>query len=71
MENKEKVKSPELGMKVYHNQIYKGKELVEIVGIRKHEVELEGDYSGGTHNVKQKGWFPIKGLTKQQATTRF
>ena len=52
----------ELGKKVYHEAIYNGKELMEIVGIRKTEVELEGDYSGGTHNVIQSSWMPIDGL---------
>ena len=27
-----------------------------MVGIRKETVEIEGDWSGGTHNVCQKGW---------------
>lgn len=35
---------------------------MKIVGIRETEVELEGDFSGGTHNVVQKSWLPIKGL---------
>jgi len=52
----------ELGQKVYHRAIYNGKELMEIVGIRKNEVELEGDYSGGTHNVCQKSWMPVDGV---------
>ena len=52
----------QLGTKVYHKDIYYGKELMEVVGIRKEEVELEGDFSGGTHNVCQKDWFNIKGL---------
>jgi hypothetical protein len=51
-----------IGKKVYHNEIYNGKELMEIVGIRKDTVELEGDYSGGTHNVCQKDWMPVEGL---------
>lgn len=52
----------ELGQKVYHKDIYNGKELMEIVGIRKHQVELQGDYSGGTHNVCQKDWMSIEGI---------
>jgi hypothetical protein len=31
-------------------------EQFEVVGIRENEVELEGDWSGGTHNVCQRGW---------------
>lgn len=51
-----------LNQKVYHKKIYNGKELMKIVGIREKEVELEGDWSGGTHNVCQKAWMPISGL---------
>ena len=35
---------------------------MKIVGIRENEVELEGDYSGGTHNVCQTDWLPIEGV---------
>ena len=28
----------------------------KIVGIRKDQVEIEGDFSGGTHNVRQRDW---------------
>lgn len=62
MTKKEEVLKPELGMKVFHERIYNGKELMKVVGIRETEVELEGDYSGGTHLVNQKDWLPIKGL---------
>ena len=27
-----------------------------VVGIRKNTTEIQGDFSGGTHNVNQKGW---------------
>ena len=27
-----------------------------VVGIRADEIEIEGDFSGGTHNVRQKDW---------------
>ncbi len=47
---------------VYHSEIYGGKEQMKIVGLRENEVELEGDYSGGTHNTVGRQWFPIKGL---------
>lgn len=59
---KEPVHFPELKMKVYHESIYNGKELMTIVGIREHEVELQGDFSGGTHNVIEKDWLPLQGL---------
>lgn len=42
---------------VYVEGVYKGKEPFKIVGIRQDQVELEGDFSGGTHNVIQKDWF--------------
>lgn len=31
----------------------------EVVGIRKDEIEIKGDFSGGTHNVCQVDWVPI------------
>ena len=62
MTEKEIVTRPSLGMKVFHEKIYDGREMMEIVGIRKTEVELEGDFSGGTHLVTQKDWLPIEGL---------
>jgi len=59
---REPLLQPQLGMDVFHEKIYDGKECMKVVGIRVGEVELEGDYSGGTHNVIQKDWLPIKGL---------
>jgi hypothetical protein len=56
-----------LGMTVYHKDIYWGKESMKVVGIRENEVELEGDYSGGTHNVCQKDWVSIEGLLFEKA----
>lgn len=41
---------------VYSDKIHKGKEPMKVVGIRENEIELQGDYSGGTHLVDQKGW---------------
>lgn len=55
-----------IGLKVYHRDIYHGKELMEIVGIRKTTVELEGDWSGGTHLVCQSDWMPIDGVIFQE-----
>lgn len=54
-----------LGQKARHHKLYDGKETFEIVGIRKDEVELEGDFSGGTHKVVQKDWVPKEGLILQ------
>lgn len=34
-------------------------EVFTVVGIRENELELEGDWSGGTHNVSQRSWVPI------------
>jgi len=42
---------------VYVEGLYDGKEPFKIVGIRENQIELEGDFSGGTHNVTQKDWF--------------
>jgi hypothetical protein len=42
---------------VYVESVYKGHEPFKVVGIRETQVELEGDFSGGTHNVCQKDWF--------------
>lgn len=56
----------ELGLKIYHKDLYDGKEPLEIVGIRKNEVELEGDFSGGNHNICQKSWFPIEGIIMRE-----
>lgn len=42
---------------VYVEGLYHGHEPFKIVGIREDQVELEGDFSGGTHNVRQKDWF--------------
>jgi hypothetical protein len=52
-----------LGDIVYHRQVYSHREALKIVGIREHELELEGDYSG-MHNIIQKQWMPIKGVSR-------
>ena len=36
--------------------LYNHSEVFKVVGIREMELELEGDWSGGTHNVNQTGW---------------
>lgn len=56
-----------LHQKVYHKEIYDGKEQMIITGMKvdtkgKVMVELEGDYSGGTHNVCQREWYCSDGL---------
>jgi hypothetical protein len=62
MTKREPLLKPELDMKVFHEEIYDGNELMTVVGIRKDSVELEGDYSGGTNRTIGKEWFPITGL---------
>ncbi len=47
-----------LGYKVTTD--YYEKEVFEVVGIRKDELELRGDWSGGTHSVDQTSWYPIE-----------
>ena len=42
-----------LGDKVYH-QVDQAP--FEVIGIRATTVEIEGDFSGGTHNIIQKSW---------------
>ena len=61
----------ELFKKVYHRDIYWGQEQMTIVGIRANEVELQGDYSGGTHNVSQRDWLPIEGLLEDKPEFKF
>ena len=48
-------------MEVYHQDIYCGNEALTVVGIRKDQVELKGDYSGvGLDNSC--GWLPLNGV---------
>lgn len=51
-----------LNQKVYHKDVYDGKELLKVVGIREKELELQGDFSGGTHSVVQNDWLPVGGV---------
>lgn len=52
-----------IGMIVYHRDVYEHKEPMKIVGLTEDKIHLEGDYSGGTHNVCQRDWHPIKGTS--------
>lgn len=54
----------QIGQIVYHRDVYSHREPLKIVGIRENELELEGDYSGGTHSISQKQWLPIKGVSR-------
>ena len=54
----------ELGQTVYHRSVYEHKEPLKIVGILEDKLFLEGDFSGGIHNVIQRDWLPIKGVSR-------
>lgn len=47
---------------VVHPEIYYGNEVFVVVGIRENELELQGDWSGGTHNVSGRSWFKKEGM---------
>jgi hypothetical protein len=51
-----------IGQKVYHLDVYDGKEELEIVGIRRTQIELRGDWSGGTNNTIGDCWLPVDGV---------
>lgn len=57
----------QLGMSVYHKDIYHGQEQMKVIGIREKEIELEGDYSGGTHCVCQSDWENREGVLFEKA----
>lgn len=52
-----------IGQIVYHREVYEHREPLKVVGIREKELELEGDYSGGTNGIIQKEWLPIEGIS--------
>lgn len=54
----------QMGQTVYHRNVYEHKEPLKIVGILEDKLLLEGDYSGGTNNVCQREWMPIKGTSR-------
>jgi hypothetical protein len=35
-----------------------------VTGIRETEIEIQGDFSGGTHNVSQRDWVPLSDVVK-------
>ena len=53
-----------IGDTVYHRSIYEHKEPLKVVGIIENSLLLEGDFSGGTHNVIQRDWLPLKGTSR-------
>ena len=54
----------QIGETVYHRTVYEHKEPLKVVGILEDKLLLEGDFSGGTHNVIQRDWLPIKGTSR-------
>ena len=53
-----------IGDIVYHRSVYEHNEPLKVVGITEDKLLLEGDFSGGTHNVVQRDWLPIKGTSR-------
>lgn len=53
-----------LGEIVYHRSVYQHREPLKVLGITEDSLLLEGDFSGGTHNVLQRDWLPIKGTSR-------
>lgn len=62
-EQKKNFNSLKIGDIVYHREVYQHKEALKIVAITEDKLLLEGDYSGGTHNVIQRCWLPLKGTS--------
>ena len=54
----------QIGQTVYHRNVYEHKVPLKIVGILEDKLLLEGDFSGGTHNVIQREWLPVKGTSR-------
>lgn len=57
------IKDLSIGMIVFHKEVYNYREPLKVIGILEDEVRLKGDFSGGTHNVSQSGWFSLEGLS--------
>lgn len=64
MKVKELSRTFKLGDIVYHRSVYEHKEPLKVVGILEDKLLLEGDYSGGTNNILQRDWLPIKGTSR-------
>jgi hypothetical protein len=64
MDNMSKQHNLKIGDIVYHRSVYEHREPLRVVGITEDKLLLEGDYSGGTHNVCQRDWLPIKGASR-------
>ena len=48
---------------VYHRDVYNYNEPLKVIGIANDKLLLEGDFSGGTHNVIQSDWLSIEGTS--------
>jgi hypothetical protein len=56
---------------VYVESIYNGHEPFKIVGIRENQIEIEGDFSGGTHNVSQRSILTVCTQNLPQITDNY
>jgi hypothetical protein len=65
-ENHSRIPSYKLGDKVVID-LYGEGEIFKVVGIRETELELQGDWSGGTHNTHGSSWYPIEKIKKTQS----
>lgn len=54
-------KQLQFDMVVYHTKVYNGNEKLKVVGIRKDQVELQGDYSGVGLDYSS-CWLPLDGV---------
>lgn len=61
MEELRNRKQLDFDMTVYHTEVYNGKEPLKVVGIRKSEVELYGDYSGMGNSYGAQ-WLHLNGV---------
>lgn len=52
-----------LGQTVYHRLVYQHKEPLKVLGFTENMIFVEGDFSGGTNNVVQRDWLPLKGTS--------
>ena len=52
-----------LGKTVYHRDLYDFREPFKVTGVTLDSIELEGDYSGGTHQIIQKQWKKLTGTS--------
>lgn len=58
-----KAQDLKIGMIVYHRDVYNYREALEVVSLKQNEMEVEGDFSGGTHAIRQRSWLPIDGTS--------